>query len=269
MYPLPYGSVIPLTIRARGGRGFTLVELLTVIGIISVLTAILFPVLMNARTKARAARCLHNMQKIGEAIELYVQDNHGFLPPWSVTHPGTAPWAPPSGNENEPHPTVATWDTSIMSYLRNEELLICPDNPNSNGRTARSYAIAQYTQRPRMVGGNQISLGGYRDDIPAPHKTVLIFEKGNNPPGAWGDALGQNVYQYHDEDMPGDGSGYEEPGEFPMWHYDGKNFLYVDYHAEWSKNTSGPFANKPTSGDTIGTCQDWGKPSDGGDWPMP
>lgn len=256
-------------------KGFTLIELLTVIGIIAVLAAILFPVFAQARGKARQARCLSNMQQLGVAIESYVQDHHGFLPAWSITHPGVAPWTPPPVDQrNVPADGVVTWDISIMQYLKTEELLICPDNPNSDARGARSYSIAQYTQRPfehPPGSGNLIAIGGYRDDIPLAGETVLLFEKGDNPPGSWGDALGQNVYQYHDEDMPNDGSGLETPEEFEekMWHSGGKNFLYLDYHVKWAKNTSGPFAHQPTSGDTIGTCTDWGKPADGGDWPMP
>ncbi len=247
-------------------RGFTLVELLTVIGIIAVLVAILFPVLGRARSSARKARCLSNLQQLGTAIETYVQDNHGFLPPWSITHPGINPWtAPPDAIKNVADPSVATWDTSIMSYLRNVDLLVCPDNPNSDARSARSYAITQYTQRPMALpSGGIIAIGGFRDDIPAPQLTVLLFEKGNNEPGAWGDALGQNVYQFADE----------TPDTDQMWHFNGKNFLYVDYHAEWSGKGSGPFANVG-AGDTTdvwdgpGTCEDWGRPTDGGDWPMP
>ena len=250
-------------------RGFTLVELLTVIGIIAELSANLFPVFATARAKARSARCLHNMQQIGTAIEVYVQDHHGFLPPWSCTHPGSDPWTTPSGDENAPRDGVVTWDLSIMPYLKQAELLECPDNPNPNARDSRSYAIAQYTQRPfTLPGGAVIAVGGYKDDIPKPVVTVLIFEKGHNPPGAWGDALGQNVYQYLDDDMPNDGKLIEDPAEFPMWHQGGKNFLYLDYHAKWSANTSGPFAHKPREDATVGTCEKWGKPSAGGDWPV-
>ncbi|MGC9318091.1 MAG: type II secretion system protein [Armatimonadota bacterium] len=257
----------------RRRRGFTLIELLTVIGIIAVLVAILFPVFASARARARQARCLSNMQQIGQAIEGYVQDNGGFIPPWSITHPGVAPtWTPPpEAIRNVADPSVATWDVSIMSYLRNENLLICPDNPNPQAREARSYAIAQYTQRPMVVGGTTVAIGGYKDDIPAPHATVMCFEKGNNPPGAWGDALGQNVYQSHDDPL--------KPDE--MWHNGGKNFLFCDYHAEWFKKGTGPFAHEGTPdhseewGSEPGVCCDWGRPTKTnaagfqGDWPMP
>jgi prepilin-type N-terminal cleavage/methylation domain-containing protein len=263
-------------------NGFTLVELLTVIGIIAVLSAILFPVFARARAKARQARCLSNLQQIGVAIETYVQDNHGFLPTWSITHPNVpAPpqdaatsggWQLDSGLEpNEPDPQITTWDLSIMQYLKQAEVLVCPDNPNPRAQEARSYAIAQYTQRPQQVGGAWIALGGYKDDIPLAGETVLLFEKGNNPPGSWGDALGQNVYQDHGGDAPAPDASAEEVEGFQMWHQEGKNFLYVDYHADWSKATQGPFANKPIDADRPGTCEDWGKPASSwqGDWPEP
>lgn len=258
--------------RHRGRRtGFTLIELLTVIAIIAVLAAILFPVFSSARGKARSARCLSNMQQIGQAIEIYVQDNNGFYPTWSISHPrvpdpaadaaNVGAWTGPA-DPTQPGPGIVTWDVSIGSYLREVSLLSCPDNPNSNGRTARSYAIAQYTQRPYNTGGsNWVAYGGFKDDIPLPARTVLLFEKGNYPPGAWGDALGQNVYQATGANLSPD----------VMWHRGGKNFLFCDYHAEWSAKGLGPFENQPLSSDRQGTCEDWGRPTatTPGDWPMP
>ena len=68
-----------------GGRlGFTLVELLVVIGIIALLISILLPSLNNARRSARAIKCASNMRQIGNALLLYTGDNKGRLIPCYV-----------------------------------------------------------------------------------------------------------------------------------------------------------------------------------------
>lgn len=242
-----------------------MVELLTVIAIIAVLAAILFPVFGRAREKARQTRCLSNLKSIGEASLLYSADYAGFIVPWSVTNPGTANWTPPTGHENVPWPTVATWDTSLQSYIRNEDITICQSNPNTHGQTARAYAITQYTQRPYGASPAQKSFGGHTDSIPAPSKTVLVYEKGDNPPGAWGDCLGQNVRQSHSSEGEG---GYTEA----MFHFNGKNFVFVDGHAKFYVGGTGPFAwdgNETITGNDrgLGVCWIWGTRAKGGDWP--
>ena len=60
--------------------GFTLVELLVVIGIISVLISILLPSLNKARSTARKIACQSNLRQMGLATTFYTNDNKGFFP---------------------------------------------------------------------------------------------------------------------------------------------------------------------------------------------
>ncbi len=87
------GSVLfPVRVRRAG---FTLVELLVVIGIIAVLIGMLLPALNRAREQARRAVCLNNVRQLTTAALLYVNENGGYLPDaGSVNSPVEGPMCP-------------------------------------------------------------------------------------------------------------------------------------------------------------------------------
>lgn len=60
--------------------GFTLVELLVVVAIMSLLLAIAWPALSGARDHARRAACASNLRQVGVAIHLYAQDFDDMIP---------------------------------------------------------------------------------------------------------------------------------------------------------------------------------------------
>jgi prepilin-type processing-associated H-X9-DG protein/prepilin-type N-terminal cleavage/methylation domain-containing protein len=140
--------------------GFTLVELLVVIGIIAILVGILLPTLGRARASARSLACQANLRSLGQAIQLYVVANKQSLP-W-----GEYESTPPNGMYNTRwymllQNTLAgkygiTWNdayTTNAAIANIRALFTCPDAPVGS-QTKLSTATIHYMCHPRLMPAN-------------------------------------------------------------------------------------------------------------------
>jgi prepilin-type N-terminal cleavage/methylation domain-containing protein/prepilin-type processing-associated H-X9-DG protein len=119
--------------RNRFIRGFTLVELLVVIGIIALLISILLPALNRARVAAGTVACLSNMRQIGLAWRQYQVDNDGWIVPCHRQFLNSGWGGDYWSNINDADTfRYARWYNFLERYTRTYEVFNCPTIYSSN-----------------------------------------------------------------------------------------------------------------------------------------
>ncbi len=209
--------------------GFTLVELLVVLAIISILAALLMPALKNARESGKRAKCMSNLRQLALASTMYAGDNNGYFSEFTVDGPI---WAVHSYVKMDSY-----------SFFTRTHLFVCP---SSVGKTdVNSYAMGDwggsYTDGPvsgyksygfnRCLIQNGFSPGtGYCDNINKVKYPSATF--------MWTDTM----YNYFDWDYWGFIPAYRHGGNVPSgwnWSTDGKATSSTTLNPKW--NQSGGF----------------------------
>jgi prepilin-type N-terminal cleavage/methylation domain-containing protein len=184
--------------RQPSRAGFTLVELLVVIGIIAVLIAVLLPVLNRARAAANRTVCLSNIRQLGVGILMYCNDNKGWFPTcaapkitWAFL-PYPDDWIHWQANRNLD-------DSAIAKYVGHGEqlktLLRCPADTfdgrktypgisSGQGPYMYSYSINEYLGS-NVVGGEPSGARTKISQWRLPARKIMLTEGTGDLPGTF------------------------------------------------------------------------------------
>ncbi len=216
---------------SRCGSGFTLVELLVVVGIVAMLMAILLPALRAARESAKTVICLSNLRQMVVAAHCYAGANRGSYPmayyvtttpsytlhSWDFTVRrdfGTSP----------PTTTVAAgllWEGPMSGKVQQ-----CPSFDGASNSPGDPYT--GYNYNTSYIGhgsGESISRPARLTDVRRPYRCALFGD------GEW--ANGANKYMRAPFPNPGDESFTARSAGTQGFRHGGKtNVAFCDGHAE-------------------------------------
>jgi len=130
-------------------RGFTLIEVLVVIAIIAVLTAILFPVFAQAKAAAKKTSCASNTKQLALGVLMYSDDNDDVLPPTQ-------------------NAAGVLWLDLVEPYVRNDHVRVCPTDL---GAATNSYGLNELVF---------VDLTDYIGDASPPLPTMTDFQTPSN-----------------------------------------------------------------------------------------
>jgi prepilin-type N-terminal cleavage/methylation domain-containing protein/prepilin-type processing-associated H-X9-DG protein len=237
----------------RRGRdqGFTLVELLVVIGIIAVLVSLLLPSLNNAREQARATQCLSNLKQIGAALQMYANANKGWVVPLYRNYATprkngpdvTSTFGPVAGFVAAGGPGTPNGAALLVvdgpqgngaNYLPNNDMFFCP---NDEYRRPFRDPVTGWGPRTQTSLGNVDSQSYWHYYLPEKYWNSTTGVIAYNSPETSNNKLtlkgAAQKMCWTDQYIPVPPGTVAVTDLYKNFHKKGMNVLYLDGHAKF------------------------------------
>jgi len=131
--------------RENRGAAFTLVEGLITVVIISILAALLLPVISRSRERAKETSCLSNLRQLAISLELYANDADGFLPPYSNSISFLSAFDPAFSLSNACGSVDAQMLAHGVGAYSGKEVLFCPLDLNAREPVVRNNVCHEWS----------------------------------------------------------------------------------------------------------------------------
>jgi prepilin-type processing-associated H-X9-DG protein len=191
--------------------GFTLIEIVVVLGAVTVLASILLAVFSRVRERGQRTVCQNNLQQVALAIKQYVADADGYYP--VVLY---------ALNKNTAHAKRVEWNDAISPYIKNAAVFRCPRNQLSRDRSATDYGYNHQRLNIWPVSRTEQFTGAHEATL-AQAATIPL-----NMEDTWLDAYGNYIYG-----GPPITSSCGRSCQGSTIHYGGGNYSFVDGHVKW------------------------------------
>jgi prepilin-type N-terminal cleavage/methylation domain-containing protein/prepilin-type processing-associated H-X9-DG protein len=249
--------------RLHRHKGFTLVELLVVIGIIALLISILLPSLNRARETANRVKCASNLRQIGQAILLYANENKQQFPrtPFATSGTPAPTWGTGGTVAGTPDPFSGTVSqaqhgreqdndvaAALFLLLRTQditsEVFVCPSSNaekwdyTGGANTAQNFVNwsdinvmkknLSYSYEDPYPCNTAIANGWkLNTSLPADYAVASDINPGSTVPNGAFNPLLVDTSSPASQMRLGNSANHEQ---------DGQNVLYGDGHVEFQNN---------------------------------